>query len=88
MSEHSNGGSCAPSSPCAAREEALTDLFVALADTLVADFDVVELLDRLANTCVELFDVSAAGVLLLDPKGRLRVVASSSERAEHIIVIG
>jgi transcriptional regulator with GAF, ATPase, and Fis domain len=70
--------------PTASREEKLADLFVTLADTLVADFDVVELLDRLVTACVELFDVSGAGVLLLDSNRRLRLVASSNERAEHL----
>jgi GAF domain-containing protein len=66
------------------RESALADLFVALADTLVDDFDVVELLDRLVSSCVDLFGVASAGVLLLDGTRRLRLVASSSERAEAL----
>ena len=70
----------------ASREETLSNLFVALADTLVADFDVVELLERLVGTCLELFSVSAAGVLIFDAKRELRLVAASSERAEHLEV--
>jgi transcriptional regulator with GAF, ATPase, and Fis domain len=70
----------------ASREKTLSELFVALADTLVADFDVVELLDRLVSTCIELFDVSAAGVLIFDKKGQLRLMASSNDRAEHLEV--
>ena len=66
------------------REEVLADLFVALADTLVDDFDVVELLDRLVHTCVDLFDVTAAGLLIMDGQRRLRLVASSSDRAEEL----
>jgi GAF domain-containing protein len=53
--------------------------FVALADTLVDDFDVVELLDRLVTDCVDLIDVSAAGILLQNNNRVLEVVASSDE---------
>ncbi len=50
-----------------------------MADTLVEDYDVVDLLTGLADRCVELFGVSAAGVMLASPAGRLGLVASSSE---------
>src|SRR5471030_2650936 len=52
---------------------------VELADTLVDDFDVVELLTLLADRCVELLDVAAAGLMLASAEGELRVVASSSD---------
>lgn len=61
------------------REARLTETFVQLADTLVAEFDIVELLTTLADRCVEVLDVSAAGLMLVAPDGDLRVVASSSE---------
>ena len=61
------------------REALLARTFVELADTLVDDFDVVELLTRLAERCVELFDVATAGIMLVAPDGDLRVMASSSE---------
>jgi GAF domain-containing protein len=52
---------------------------VELANTLVADFDVMEMLAWLADRWVGVLDVAAAGLLLAGPDGDLRVVASSSE---------
>ena len=63
------------------REALLARTLVALADNLVADFDVVELLTLLADRCVDVLDVAAAGLMLVSPDGDLRVVASSSETA-------
>lgn len=61
------------------REALLARTLVELADTLVDDFDVVELLSRLSERCIELLDVAAAGLMLAGPDGELRVMASSSE---------
>lgn len=61
------------------REAMLARTLVELADTLVDDFDVVDLLTRLADRCVEVLDVQAAGIMLAGPDGQLRVMASSSE---------
>ncbi len=63
----------------AQREEALVRSLVEMADTLVDDYDVVDLLTGLADRCVELLGVAAAGVMLASPDGELRLVASSSE---------
>src|SRR6185312_8204195 len=61
------------------REELLARTLVDLADTLVDDFDVVDLLTRLADHCVDVLDVDTAGIMIAGPDGHLRVMASSSE---------
>ena len=61
------------------REALLARTFVELADSLVADFDVVEILTLLADRCVDVMDVAAAGLMLASADGQLRVLASSSE---------
>ncbi|MDO8363145.1 MAG: GAF and ANTAR domain-containing protein [Actinomycetota bacterium] len=61
------------------RESMLARTLVELADSLVDDFDVVDLLMLLADRCVEVLDVQAAGIMLATPDGQLRVMASSSE---------
>src|SRR5690348_17317758 len=58
----------------------LADVFVEMADTLVDDFDMIDFLHMLTERCVQLLDVSAAGLLLTDGQDRLQVVAASSER--------
>jgi GAF domain-containing protein len=63
------------------REQLLSKAFVGLADTLVDDYDVIDLLDRLVGYCVELLAADAAGLLLADSQGTLQVVASSQENA-------
>lgn len=69
------------SSTGTAREQALVSAFVDMADTLVDDYDVVELLHRLADHCVTLVGADAAGLLLADQRGGLQVMATSDERA-------
>ena len=61
-------------------ERQLAEVFVALADTLVDDFDVVDFLHELTVRTAEVLGVSAAGVLLSDQRGTLRVVAASTEQ--------
>jgi len=61
---------------------------VGLADSLVDDFDVVDLLTVLAERCVEVLDVAAAGLMLASAEGQLRVLASSSEAMRILEVFG
>ena len=62
------------------RETRLADTFVALADTLVRDFDLTDFVHTLASTCVSVLGATTAGILLAGPSGTLQVVASSEER--------
>jgi transcriptional regulator with GAF, ATPase, and Fis domain len=57
--------------------------FAKLAGALVGDFDVVEMLDRLVRSCVDLLDVDAAGILLLNQDQTLEVAASSNGAARY-----
>jgi len=70
-----------------AREELIGRTFVELADTLVEDYDVIEFLHLLAERCVQLLGVTEAGVVLFDAHGRLRPLASSSERMRLVELI-
>jgi transcriptional regulator with GAF, ATPase, and Fis domain len=56
--------------------------FVEIVGALVGDFDVIEVLTALASRAVELLDAAAAGVLLADADGRLRVIGASTEAIE------
>jgi len=60
-------------------EALLVQTLVRLADSLVEDFDVVDLLTLLSDRCVEALDVTAAGVMIAGPAGDLQVLASSSD---------
>jgi GAF domain-containing protein len=61
------------------REARVVRSLVDLADTLVADYDVIDVLTGLTVRCTEVLGMSAAGVMLAAPGGDLRLVASSSE---------
>jgi GAF domain-containing protein len=66
------------------REKSLAAAFVGLADTLVDDYDVIDLMHRLTTHCVELLPADAAGLLLADRRGALHVVSSSTEHARVV----
>ncbi|MBT2536047.1 GAF and ANTAR domain-containing protein [Arthrobacter sp. ISL-69] len=69
------------------RAERVSAAFVRITDTLVADYDMLELLHALVESSVELLDASAAGLLLADPHGHLQVVASTSERSQLVEIL-
>ncbi|MGI8516929.1 MAG: ANTAR domain-containing protein [Acidimicrobiia bacterium] len=69
-----------------ARESRLAESFVSLADTLVKEFDVAELLYRLVDISAEIFAADQAGLVIADAGGQLHVVAATSE-ATHLIEV-
>ncbi len=56
----------------------LADIFVEVADTLVGDFDLIEFLESLTRHTAEVSAAASAGLLLSDPQGRLRYMASTA----------
>jgi len=69
------------------RAERVSGAFVKLTDTLVADYDVLDLLHTLVEESVGLLDVAAAGLVLADPSGQLQVLASTSEQSQLVEVL-
>ncbi|MCS5721034.1 GAF and ANTAR domain-containing protein [Herbiconiux sp. CPCC 203407] len=69
------------------RDARLSAAFVKVADTLVDDYDVVDLLDTLVQVCTDLVDSDAGGLLITDPDGWLQLIASTNEEAEFVEVI-
>jgi hypothetical protein len=62
------------------REARVLDAVVSLVDNLLDDFDVGELLTELTERCTDLLDIAAAGFLLTDPLGQLRLLAATSSQ--------
>ena len=73
--------------PVASREEKLTLAFVKVADTLIADFDVIDLLHTLLLECTDILDVQAGGLMLADGSGDLQLMASTSESADFVEIM-
>ncbi|WP_340688048.1 GAF and ANTAR domain-containing protein [Amycolatopsis coloradensis] len=69
------------------REQRLADALVELSDTLVKDFDVAGQLDRLAARCTELFDITAAAVMLASEDARRWTSATSGSHADLFDVL-
>ena len=68
------------------REARVLDAVVTLVDSLLHDFDVVELLTELTERCASLLDVTSVGLLLSDPLGQLHLMAATSDRTEELEV--
>lgn len=68
----------------ATRERRMLATFAKLADTLVDEYDVVDLMQLLVDSCRDLLDASAAGILLADPAGELELIASTSEASRIV----
>ena len=66
------------------RETRVLDAVVSLVDTLLEDFDVVDLLTELTERCAQLLDVAAAGFLLADALDQLRLLAATTEQAREL----
>jgi len=61
--------------------ERLADVFVDVADTLVADFDVIDFLHGVAAHATEMTGAAAAGLMLSDLDGGLHDMGASDEGA-------
>ena len=61
--------------------ERLADVFVGVADTLVADFDVIDFLHTVAGHATEMTGAAAAGLMLSDLDGGLHYMGASDESA-------
>ncbi|GAA2830175.1 GAF and ANTAR domain-containing protein [Kitasatospora paracochleata] len=66
------------------RQSELNEAFASLTESLVGDFDLAELLDRLAAYCVTLCAAGGAGIVVVDKDGVLRDVAWSSEAVRRL----
>ena len=63
----------------AGRESRVLAALVSLVDSLLDDFDVVELLTQLTERCAELLDIASAGLLLADSRGQLHLMAATTQ---------
>jgi transcriptional regulator with GAF, ATPase, and Fis domain len=66
------------------REQLLVKTFVTLADSLVTDYDIIDLLQTLVDRTTELFDASAAGIVLGPDADHLEVIVSTSENSRIV----
>lgn len=62
----------------------MTDLFVEVADTLVAGFDLVDFLHNLTERAAEISGADAVGLLLADQQDVLRFMAASNDTGEML----
>ncbi len=69
------------------REQRISAAFIAVADTLIADYDILDLMHTLVEECVRILDVEAAGLMLVDERGELQLLASTSEQADFVEIL-
>ncbi|WP_309710499.1 GAF and ANTAR domain-containing protein [Pseudolysinimonas sp.] len=69
------------------REQRINAAFVTVADTLIADYDLIDLLHTLVEVCAEVLDVEAGGLVLADEDGELQLLASTSEQADLVEIM-
>lgn len=62
----------------------LAKVFVEVADTLVAEFDLIEFMQLLANRLAGMIDSSTVGMLLAGPRGQLYFMAASDETTKFL----
>ncbi|TDW29314.1 GAF and ANTAR domain-containing protein [Cryobacterium psychrophilum] len=65
----------------------VSSAFVKLTDTLVGEYDVLDVLHTLVEVSVDLLDAESAGLLLVDPNGELQVLASTSEESQLVEIL-
>ena len=82
-----NGTDSGPEMNEQSRESLMSAAFVKLADTLIDDFDMVDLLHTLLDECIRIVDTQAGGLMLADSRGRLELVASTSDEANLVEVM-
>jgi hypothetical protein len=68
------------------RETRVLSAVVTLVDSLLDDFDVVELLTDLTEHCARLLDVAAAGLLLAGQRQDLHLMAATSKKSRDLEV--
>jgi hypothetical protein len=66
------------------RETRVLGAVVSLVDSLLDNFDVVDLLTELTERCAQLLDVASAGLLLADPRRQLHLMAATSEKTHDL----
>jgi GAF domain-containing protein/ANTAR domain-containing protein len=66
------------------READVVNAFVSLTDSLLDDFDAVDLLTQLTVECSRLLDIASAGMMLADARGDLHVVATTSDETQEL----
>lgn len=71
----------------ASRETFISSAFVAIADTLTTDFDIVDMLHTLVEQCTLILDTSQGGLMLVDGRGELQLMTSTSQGADFVEVM-